>query len=93
MFDPLAVMLVVAFNQALILREKESAGNQKIKSESKDYLITNPKSWWKFWEMYNDEKPKVEEPIAIFSSNTEEVKPEEKERKLGKGAVAVENDI
>jgi hypothetical protein len=92
-FDPLAVMLVVAFNQALILREKESAGNQKIKSESKDYLITNPKSWWKFWEMYNDEKPKVEEPIAIFSSNTEEVKPEEKERKLGKGAVAVRKDI
>jgi len=92
-FDPLAVMLVVAFNQALVLREEESAGNQKIKSESKDYLITNPKSWWKFWEMYNDEKPKVEEPIAIFSSNTEEVKPEEKERKLGKGAVAVENDI
>ena len=92
-FDPLAVMLVVAFNQALVLREEESAGNQKIKSESKDYLITNPKSWWKFWEMYNDEKPKVEEPIAIFSSNTEEVKPEEKERKLGKGAVAVRKDI
>ena len=43
--------------------------------------------------MYNDEKPKVEEPIAIFSSNTEEVKPEEKERKLGKGAVAVRKDI
>jgi hypothetical protein len=93
-FDPLAVMLVVAFNQALILREKESDGNQKIKSESNDYQITNPKkTWWKFWEMYNDDKPKVEEPIAIFSSNTDGEESKNKERNLGKGAVAVREDI
>jgi len=40
-FDPLAVMLVVAYNQALILREKE--------------LPQEKKSWWsRIWEMYDD---------------------------------------
>ena len=52
-FDPLAVMLVVAFNQALLLREEdgEDFANRK---------ATGPrsanKSWWKFWEMYGEEK-------------------------------------
>lgn len=52
-FDPLAVMLVVAFNQALLLREEngEDFANRK---------ATEPrsatKSWWKFWEMYGEEK-------------------------------------
>ena len=85
-FDPLAVMLVVAFNQALILREE----NDSSKKGNQVNLITKKeKSWWKFWEMYNDEKPKVEEPIAIFSSNTDEEESKNKERKLGKGAVPV----
>ena len=66
-FDPLAVMLVVAFNQALMLREENGVLDQpKPKS----------KSWWKFWEMYGEEKPKVEEPIAIYSTE-EEVVPDE----------------
>ena len=40
-FDPLAVMLVVAYNQALILRQKE--------------LPKEKKSWWsRIWEMYDD---------------------------------------
>ena len=61
-FDPLAVMLVVAFNQALMLREENGVLDQpKPKS----------KSWWKFWEMYGEEKPKVEEPIAIYSTEEE----------------------
>ena len=61
-FDPLAVMLVVAFNQALMLREENKVLDQpKPKS----------KSWWKFWEMYGEEKPKVEEPIAIYSTEEE----------------------
>ena len=61
-FDPLAVMLVVAFNQALKLREENKVLDQpKPKS----------KSWWKFWEMYGEEKPKVEEPIAIYSTEEE----------------------
>ena len=66
-FDPLAVMLVVAFNQALMLREENGVLDQpKPKS----------KSWWKFWEMYGEEKPKVEEPIAIYSTE-EEIVPDE----------------
>ena len=40
-FDPLAVMLVVAYNQVLILRQKE--------------LPKEKKSWWsRIWEMYDD---------------------------------------
>jgi len=61
-FDPLAVMLVVAFNQALMLREE----NGVIESPK-----PKSKSWWKFWEMYGEEKPKVEEPLEIFSDPIE----------------------
>ena len=56
-FDPLAVMLVVSFNQALLLREENESpkdGNQK------SLLTKKPKSWWKFWEMYGEEKPTME---------------------------------
>ena len=61
-FDPLAVMLVVAFNQALMLREQEKPELTK---------VVRKKSWWKFWEMYDEEKPKVEEPLEIFSDPVE----------------------
>ena len=51
-FDPLAVMLVVAFNQALILREEQVPTKEKDREKT-----SNPnKSWWKFWEMYGEEK-------------------------------------
>jgi len=50
-FDPLAVMLVVAFNQALMLREE----NGVIESPK-----PKSKSWWKFWEMYGEEKEKTQ---------------------------------
>tara|TARA_B100000029_G_scaffold87298_1_gene77385 strand:+ start:1418 stop:2323 length:906 start_codon:yes stop_codon:yes gene_type:complete len=70
-FDPLAVMLVIAFNQALILREQEKPELAK---------VVRKKSWWKFWEMYNDEKPKPEpEPIAIYSSEPEIEEEEDEE--------------
>jgi len=54
-FDPLAVMLVIAYNQALMDR------TQKIKS-----LPVPPrgskKSWWKkMWEMYGDEEIEIQE--------------------------------
>ena len=51
-FDPLAVMLVVAFNQALILREEENPAKEKIVRKTSE----PNKSWWKFWEMYGEEK-------------------------------------
>jgi hypothetical protein len=52
-FDPLAVMLVVAFNQALILREEEDGEFAKRKATGK---LSAKKSWWKFWEMYGEEE-------------------------------------
>ena len=60
-FDPLAVMLVVAFNQALMLRENEEGQlTPPVSNKPKS------KSWWKFWEMYGEEKPKVEEPVPLY---------------------------
>jgi len=44
-FDPLAVMLVVAFNQALVLRENESRPS---------YGKTKGKRWW---QLYGEKKP------------------------------------
>ena len=62
-FDPLAVMLVVAFNQALMLREENKVLDQpKPKS----------KSWWKFWEMYQDKELEIvedNENLKISGSN------------------------
>ena len=49
-FDPLAVMLVIAYNQALMDRNKQ---NQDVAS------ITNggASAWWRrLWEMYDDKK-------------------------------------
>jgi len=64
-FDPLAVMLVVAFNQALLLREE----NEPSKDSNQVNLITKKaKSWWKFWEMYGEEKPKVSEVVPIYQN-------------------------
>ena len=98
-FDPLAVMLVVAFNQALMLREENGVLDQpKPKS----------KSWWKFWEMYGEEKPKVEEPIAIYSTEEEivpdvddlpNIEEEDKARKVtmssptAKGGIKIIKDL
>lgn len=87
-FDPLAVMLVVAFNQALILRENNGVVN-KPKPKSK--------SWWKFWEMYDDEKPKVEEPIAIYAAEEDTPVVEEEEvvssKPTGKGGIKIIKDL
>ena len=52
-FDPLAVMLVVAFNQALILREENKSS---IEGNQENLITKKAKSWWKFWEMYGEEE-------------------------------------
>ncbi len=51
-FDPLAVMLVVAFNQALLLKEENESPKD---GKQKSLLTEKAKSWWKFWEMYGEE--------------------------------------
>jgi len=75
-FDPLAVMLVVAFNQALILRENEiptNAGKKKGK---------------RWWEVYGERKPLIPK-IKIF--NKEESESGEK-LPIGKGGVKTDID-
>ena len=73
-FDPLAVMLVVAFNQALLLREeKESSaeGNQV------NLITMKAKSWW---EVYGETKDKIlkREDIDVESEPIEEKEEDEK---------------
>ena len=68
-FDPMAVMLVIAFNQALLLREE----NEPSKDNNQVNLITRKeKSWWKFWEMYGEEKEKTQDDHwkEIYSQDT-----------------------
>ena len=70
-FDPLAVMLVIAFNQALVLRQEETP---KISRPRKRY-----KNWW---EVYGESKDKIlkREDIEIKSSEPEpEPEPESEE--------------
>ena len=54
-FDPLAVMLVIAFNQALILREEEENRGPVGSGTSSNTNITTGKKWW---EMFGEKKPK-----------------------------------
>jgi hypothetical protein len=78
-FDPLAVMLVVAFNQALLLREEN--GEDFAKREATEPRSAT-KSWWKFWEMYGEEKSKPQEPTMEALHNIsipEDVQEEELE--------------
>ena len=50
-FDPLAVMLVIAFNQALMIKEEEESGQAGTSSNTN----TTTKKWW---EMFGEKKPK-----------------------------------
>ena len=70
-FDPLAVMLVIAFNQAIILREEET---QPKSGKQKSLLTKKAKSWWKFWEMYGEdgkEKTQTEHWKDIYNEPIE----------------------
>jgi len=65
-FDPLAVMLVIAYNQALIDRQKNKQTEQRHAKPSKI-------SWWKkMWEMYDDKQPELiedDERMDIIGQN------------------------
>ena len=89
-FDPMAVMLVIAFNQALLLREE----NEPSKDNNQVNLITRKeKSWWKFWEMYGEDKKEktqtehwrdiYSEPVQYDDSDVVEESPEKIVRKGG----------
>jgi hypothetical protein len=65
-FDPLAVMLVIAYNQALILRSEE-------KESSQGHPEFKKLSWWKkMWEMYGDKEQEIvedDERMDIIGQN------------------------
>jgi hypothetical protein len=88
-FDPLAVMLVVAFNQALILREENKSS---IEGNQENLITKKAKSWWKFWEMYGEEEEKTQtehwkdiysEPIEL---QTDDI-PKVEDKNYGKDAI------
>ena len=84
-------MLVVAFNQALILREEQTPEVAKVVRKTSE----PNKSWWKFWEMYGEEdeskKKLLEENPG--ESLEEEIKSDDsdtpKERFYGKDATKI----
>ena len=93
-FDPLAVMLVIAFNQALILRQEETPKILPLRKRIN-------KNWW---EIYGETKDKIlkREDIEIKSPEPEpepEIQSEEieeieeieekKEIMLGKGSIKI----
>ena len=88
-FDPLAVMLVVAFNQALILREdKKDAGE----SNQVNLITCKVKSWWELYGEKKDEILKREEVVDTEDSGTSEFIPADnngEEEKVAKGAIKV----
>ena len=88
-FDPLAVMLVVAFNQALILREdKKDAGE----SNQVNLITSKVKSWWELYGEKKDEILKREEVVDTEDSGTSEFIPADnngEEEKVTKGAIKV----
>ena len=96
-FDPLAVMLVIAFNQALMIKEEEESGQAGISSNTN----TTTKKWW---EMFGEKKPKkiakVLDKLKNDDSDSGEilkpdiddippVKEKTKEKTSGRGAVQV----
>ena len=55
-FDPMAVMLVIAFNQALLLRDEEET------TKPSSSPLGGGTSWWnKIWEMYGEKKEKTQD--------------------------------
>ena len=65
-FDPLAVMLVIAYNQALIDRQ----GNKQVEQSRPK---SDKLSWWKkMWEMYDEKEPELiedDERMDIIGQN------------------------
>ena len=92
-FDPLAVMLVVAFNQALILRAKELEDPASRGESNQVNLITKKvKSWWELYGEKKDEILKREEVVDTEDSGTSEFIPADnngEEEKVAKGAIKV----
>jgi hypothetical protein len=83
-FDPLAVMLIVAFNQALVLRAEEKNSRPRLGT------TVNPEKKKRWWEVYGERKPVIPK-IKILNKLKKESK--KKEIDLKKGGVPIEEDI
>lgn len=96
-FDPLAVMLVIAFNQALMIKQEEESDTGQASSNPN----TTTKKWW---EMFGEKKPKKIAKVLDKSKNDDSdsgeilkpdiddippVKEKTKEKTSGRGAVKV----
>ena len=84
-FDPLAVMLVIAFNQALMIKEEEESGKAGTSSNTN----TTTKKWW---EMFGEKKPKkvkktLDKSKIDESDNGSFVEEKTSKNTLGRGAV------
>ena len=79
-FDPLAVMLIVAFNQALVIRDEEK------KSRPRLGTTVNPVEKKRWWEVYGERKPSIPKIKLTNKSKKEKEKPK-KESQLLKGGV------
>ena len=82
-FDPLAVMLIVAFNQALVLRAEEKNSRPRLGT------TVNPEKKKRWWEVYGERKPLIPK-VKISKKRKKEKK---SKRKLGKGGVPIEEDL
>ncbi len=82
-FDPLAVMLIVAFNQALVIRAEEKKHGQILGT------TVNPGKRKRWWEVYGERKPLIPK-VKISKKRKKEKK---SKRKLGKGGVPIEEDL
>ena len=83
-FDPLAVMLIVAFNQALVIRDEEK------KSRPRQGTAVNPETKKRWWEIYGERKPLIPKIKILNKLKKESEKP--RENVLLKGGVRSRKD-
>ncbi len=83
-FDPLAVMLIVAFNQALVLRAEEKNSRPRLGT------TVNPEKKKRWWEVYGERKPLIPKIKILNKLRKESEKSNETE--LLKGGVRSRKD-
>jgi hypothetical protein len=83
-FDPLAVMLIVAFNQALVLRAEEKTSRPRLGTP------VNPVEKKRWWEVYGERKPLI--PKIKILNKLKKISEKARETELLKGGVRSRKD-